>query len=316
MLETVRGMLRCPRCHGPLVDDEGGALRCIDASCALGTEGPFPVVGGQPVLVDFSRSILMRERLMASGGASEIARGRGVLRGAMGRLMRGESSQAADRAAQLIREIRKVDVPSVVLVVGGGTIGSGAQALYETEGICVVGFDIYASPHTQFVADAHNIPLASESVDAVWVQAVLEHVVDPQRVVDEIARVLRPRGLVYAETPFMQQVHEGAYDFSRFSESGHRWLFRAFECLGSGAALGPGTATWWSLVYLMRSVTGSHRLAEVLALPFIWLRFLDRLASGRLATDAASAIYFLGRKGEHALAVSELIDFYHRRLAP
>jgi 2-polyprenyl-3-methyl-5-hydroxy-6-metoxy-1,4-benzoquinol methylase len=39
--------------------------------------------------------------------------------------------------------------------------------------------------------------------DAVVVQAVLEHVLQPDVVVAEIHRVLRPDGLVYAETPFM-----------------------------------------------------------------------------------------------------------------
>jgi len=56
--------------------------------------------------------------------------------------------------------------------------------------------------------------------DAVWIQAVLEHVLDPVRVVAEIHRVLRPGGLVYSEIPFMQEVHEGAYDFTRFRLSG------------------------------------------------------------------------------------------------
>jgi ubiquinone/menaquinone biosynthesis C-methylase UbiE len=32
----------------------------------------------------------------------------------------------------------------------------------------------------------------------VWIQAVLEHVLDPPIVVAEIYRVLRPGGLVYA----------------------------------------------------------------------------------------------------------------------
>src|SRR5207237_664581 len=34
-----------------------------------------------------------------------------------------------------------------------------------------------------------------------------------------------PLVLVLGDTPFMQQVHEGAYDFTRFALSGHRWLF-------------------------------------------------------------------------------------------
>jgi SAM-dependent methyltransferase len=184
--------------------------------------------------------------------------------------------------------------------------------LYDAGDVRVCGFDIYASTHTDFVADAHRIPFADESFDAVWIQAVLEHVIEPHQVVAEIARVLRADGVVYAETPFMQQVHEGAYDFTRFTESGHRWLFRDFECLESGVVLGPGTASWWSLRYTLRALFRSHVLAEVLALPFFWLRFLDGLTSGVYASDAASGVYFFGKKGGSRLGPKELVAFYHR----
>jgi hypothetical protein len=32
----------------------------------------------------------------------------------------------------------------------------------------------------------------------------------------------------------MQQVHERAYDFSRFTQSGHRWLFKRFSEINAG----------------------------------------------------------------------------------
>ena len=119
-----------------------------------------------------------------------------------------------------------------MVVVGGGANQHGLDRLYQDPSINVIGFDIYGSDLVQFIADGHSIPLASGSVDAVVVQAVLEHVLDPPQVVREIHRVLRPDGIVYAETAFMQQVHEGAYDFTRYTESGHRWLFRDFELIG------------------------------------------------------------------------------------
>jgi len=93
-----------------------------------------------------------------------------------------------------------------VLVVGGGTIGNGLDRL-DTE---VIGIHLYGSAVTQLVAGTHAIPLQTGSVDAVIVQAVLEHVLAPMQVVTEIHRVLANDGLVYAETPLMQQVHAGA----------------------------------------------------------------------------------------------------------
>ena len=38
----------------------------------------------------------------------------------------------------------------------------------------------------------------------------------------------------------MQQVHERAYDFSRFTQSGHRWLFKRFSEINAGPIGGAG----------------------------------------------------------------------------
>ena len=65
---------------------------------------------------------------------------------------------------------------------------------------------------------------------------------NPIRVVAGVERVLKPNGVVYAETPFMQQVHEGAYDFTRFTELGHRWLWRRFSTIARGPLGGRAVA--------------------------------------------------------------------------
>ena len=121
----------------------------------------------------------------------------------------------------------------IVLVVGGGSLGAGTAPLYASSNVRIIAFDVYASPLTQFVADGHRIPLADQSVDAVLLQFVLEHVLDPWQVVMEIHRVLKPNGLVYAEVPFLQHVHEGPYDYTRFTQCGLRWMFRRFTVIDS-----------------------------------------------------------------------------------
>jgi len=168
----------------------------------------------------------------------------------------------------------------------------------------VAGFDIYASPNVQLVADAHAIPLADGCADAVWIQAVLEHVLDPARVASEIARVLRPGGYVYAETPFMQQVHEGAYDFTRFTQSGHRWLFRAFEAVDEGVIDGPSGALRWAVRYFVAGLTRSRTAGAVAGASLFWLRFLDPLVDPRHASDGAGCLYFFGRKREDGAALT------------
>src|SRR5690242_8119075 len=90
---------------------------------------------------------------------------------------------------------------STVLEVG---VGTGAVALPTTEaGHDVLGVDLapamLARAYERIgarvaVADAHDLPVASQSVDAVVTVWVLHVVGDPARTVREIARVLRPGG--------------------------------------------------------------------------------------------------------------------------
>jgi len=182
--------------------------------------------------------------------------------------------------------------------------------LYSSTDVSVIAFDVYQSPHVDFLADVHNIPLESESVDSVWIQAVLEHVLSPEQAVREIWRILKPGGIVYAETPFMQQVHEKAYDFTRFTHSGHRWLFRNFEEIDSGAVGGVGTQNLWNIEHFMRCAFRSAAIGKLAKLSFFWLRFLDALMSKEATLDAAPGFYFLGRKVDYSLAPNEMVAFY------
>lgn len=54
---------------------------------------------------------------------------------------------------------------------------------------------------------AEAVPLADSSVDVVLMEDVLEHVGDPQRVMAECARVLRPGGLVIVKFPSIRMIH-------------------------------------------------------------------------------------------------------------
>ncbi len=310
-LPALASLLVCPRCKSSLLELETRLL-CSSRSCALHAEGPFPLVGRWPALVDFEGSILMREDLVSSSERGPLT---GSRRWSLDRFPAWfrsawrPTNRVAVRNIDRLRSLLSGSSP-LVLVIGGGTIGNGAEALYSDLRLRLIAFDVYGSPVTQFIADAHQIPLADASVDAVVVQAVLEHVLDPRRVVDEIHRVLRPEGIVYAETPFLQQVHAGPYDFNRYTCSGHRYLFRSFDEIDAGAVAGPGTQVLWSVDHLVRALTRSELAGKLARVPFFWLRYLDRLVPTTFAMDDASAYYFLGRRGVSELTPREIVSYY------
>lgn len=234
------------------------------------------------------------------------------------RLTYGGNRKAAENSRKIVEYLRGSSPRPRVLVIGGGTVGAGLSELYDSPAIGVLGTDVYPSANTVLVCDGHRLPFEDGVFDGVIIQAVLEHVLEPRRVVGEIHRVLKAQGLVYAETPFMQQVHEGAYDFTRFTLTGHRWLFKGFRHLASGATAGPGTALLWSISYFVRSLGGDRKLAALLTAPFFWLRLLDRFSRPGLAADAASGVFFMGTKTDQALQPRDIVRYYQRSrsLAP
>jgi SAM-dependent methyltransferase len=292
---------------------------CTNGDCAYAASGFFSVMG-QPVLIDFEASIFGREDMLpyafAGNGGQKPPSFREKLQSAIEPVLFGTNRTAVEFVGRLVAETRRRAERPRILVVGGGTVGRGAEHLYDDPSIELVGTDVYPSAHTRVVADGHALPFADQSFDGVWIQAVLEHVLDPWKVVEEIRRVLKPDGLVFADTPFMQQVHMGAYDFSRFTVSGHRWLFRHFELISAGVTAGVGTAAQWTARYMARALTGSDKVGRLASYLFFWLRFFDRLTFRRPNADAASGVYFYGRKSEVAVMPKEMIAFYASQATP
>jgi len=283
--------LRCPACRGAL-----------DGLTCRGCGKRYEQVRDVPILVDERRTIFQAADVVAGEQHD----------GGLGRFLPTISKNL--KAAHNYRAFAAQLPGPRVLVVGGRVLGEGMDALLEA-GVELVETDITLGPRTRIVCDAHHLPFADATFDGAVAQAVLEHVVDPVRCVAEIHRVLKPGGVVYAETPFMQQVHAGAYDFTRFTELGHRRLFRWFEEIDSGAACGPGMALAWSITSFLQSFARTRtqrRIARVLGhVSTFPLKYIDPLLIDRPgALDAASAVYFLGRKGATVLDDAELPSRY------
>ncbi len=306
--------LCCPICHHKL-ELMNDCLKCASLRCGT----VFPVVDGIPILLNESSSLFSIEDFLHHRETTYQS-----ISGVLGKIeqvakkllptinINLKARQVFLKFAELL--LKKNENPKV-LVLGGATIGQGLESILSLPAIHFIETDVSFGPRTVLVCDAHNIPFQDGTLDGVIIQGVLEHVVDPYCCVEEVYRVLKDEGLVYAETPFMQQVHWGQYDFTRFTYLGHRRLFRKFNEICSGAAGGPGMVLAWSHQYFWRSFTRTKLIRKILTaftmLCSSWLKYFDYILINKPGTlDAASSYYLLARKSNTVLSDRELVELY------
>lgn len=289
----------------------GVGFRC--AAC----DRRFPQVGGVPILLNESNSVFLAADYLrddtAYGGASAYSghldkrRGlRQAYRRFVHRLAEAQTVARDFDVQDAMRWIAERRPGAKVLVIGAGDTTLEGDVTYT---------DVAFGKNVDCIADAHDLPFVDQSFDACVACAVLEHVADPQRCVAEIERVLKPGGFVFAETPFMQPVHMGAYDFTRFTFLGHRRLFGRFDEIRSGIAGGPATSAAHVFRYLLVSLSGRPVLVKwlrLLGLLATWpARYLDLLTvKHATAFDAASGFYFFGVLRRDRISDREILGFF------
>lgn len=304
-------MYQCPKCKKN-IDINNVLTNCeISRCCFIDKKVEF--VSEQPILVDFNNSILQREFVFKSAAQSLIDRPTSPVRKFFRDFIYWKGIKVSQNALKDFSNEVKLLTPikkPKILIVGGATVGLGCDEIIQDQELQFISFDIYASSKTNFVADAHSIPLENECIDGVIIQSVLEHVINPQLVVDEIFRVLKYGGVVYSDTPFLQQVHEGPYDFTRFTNSGHRWLFRNFTLINTGPVFGPSITYIWGIKYFIEAIIRNKKIATYLSLLFFWLTLLDLIIGPKYAEKMSSSFYFLGKKDKSSITLKEIVDFY------
>jgi hypothetical protein len=211
--------------------------------------------------------------------------------------------------------LKKFD-QSYVLVIGSGRQRERLENVFPRSGsTTLVCCDVDLNASVDFFCDGHELPFADGVFQGIIVTAVLQHVLHPERVASEMFRVLSIGGVVYSEVAFMQQVCEGAYDFTRYSLSGHRVLLRNFRELSSGMVAGPGTALVWAVENFVLSFLRAHWIRSaakaLVRVSLSWLKYFDYfLEKSPAALDAASCTYFLGIRADGGTSDQEIVNGY------
>jgi SAM-dependent methyltransferase len=121
---------------------------------------------------------------------------------------------------------------SICLAIGGGP-GRSHHLL--------TNINIGIFPNVDVVGDAHFLPYADNSVDAISCEAVIEHLYNPIQAIKEIYRVLKPNKKAFICTPFLQPYHGYPYHYQNYTLTGHKHIFESngFTIIDAGTCVGP-----------------------------------------------------------------------------
>lgn len=117
---------------------------------------------------------------------------------------------------------------NMVIDIGGGLRLSkdksdrvnpkNAWLISEVEKIDYKIMDVVPEYNPDLIGDIHELPFENNSVDAFICLAVLEHVQNPIKAMEEMYRVLRPGGKIIIYVPFLfyYHNHEGNHEYGDY----------------------------------------------------------------------------------------------------
>ena len=127
--------------------------------------------------------------------------------------------------------------------------GAGNQALDDP---CIIRMDLVLGPNVDLVGDLQTLPFREGCIDFCFGGAVMEHVPRPFQAVDEIYRVLKPGGYVYADWSFLIAYHGYPHHYFNATLHGLRETFRRFTEIELSVGPFHGSA------YALRSVCETY----------------------------------------------------------
>jgi len=99
-----------------------------------------------------------------------------------------------------------------------------SHACYESTDIEEI-YDAKAEYRHTFICNLDKIPQPNNFYDAVLSTQVLEHVENPQKVIKEFYRILKPEGKLFITVPLTEGVHGSPSHFFNFTKYGLKSLF-------------------------------------------------------------------------------------------
>jgi SAM-dependent methyltransferase len=78
---------------------------------------------------------------------------------------------------------------------------------------------LHANPYNDISCDISKpLPLEDSIFDTILLSDVLEHIFEPECILNESYRLLKSNGVLFLNVPFLYWIHENPYDFYRYTE--------------------------------------------------------------------------------------------------
>jgi SAM-dependent methyltransferase len=149
----------------------------------------------------------------------------------------------------------------------------------------------------QYVDLRHPLPLRDADFDVVLCTQVLEHVPDPFLVMRELARVLRPGGVVLLSAPQTFPRHEEPHDYFRYTNHGLRHMAQevglevaAMEPMGSALVTVAQQVVWHMVPMTRLPVVGRRLYGWTVAAIQTTVLVAEKLAARRGNAGSESTI--------------------------
>lgn len=178
-------------------------------------------------------------------------------------------------------------------------LGSGVKKIRKD----AVNVDFYPFDGVDVVADITNLPFVDNSVDAIVNEFVLEHLPNPEKVVEEMFRVMKSGAILYVSVPFVASFHSSPNDFFRWSKQGLKVLLKDFQQIEAGIRCGPTSAFVYVLSEWLSTLLsfGITKIQQVFFMFFLVcfspLKLLDFVIVKMPSSEnVAYGFYFIGKK--------------------
>jgi SAM-dependent methyltransferase len=126
-----------------------------------------------------------------------------------------------------------------------------------------VGIDWGASVHdtkADIFADLNKpLPVEDAVADTVVCLSVLEHLSEPQTLLNEAHRIMKPGAVMILQVPWQWRLHEEPYDFFRYTPYGLKYMFEKAGFKDIEIEATSGFFSMWVLKYnyfTLRLITG------------------------------------------------------------